>query len=647
MLTALLLLIVGVKRKNLVQFAGIFGSFFTFVLSIFISYRYICEYNIDDAFSNSLRFVEYYKGVNIFGLQYYVGVDGLSILMILLTTFITFIVLLTTVRDINTRNNEYISFILMIESLCILVFSAQNLLLFYVAFELILVPMYFVINIWGGDDRKYAAKKFFLYTFFFSLFMLVAIIYIGTFNIDENNRYFRSNYLNDLKILDLQKEQNTLEIEAQTNVEYRDLADSYYDDILMRQVDVKSKIGRLKSGRVKNMLWYDNNTMRCYTNNALNFDCIHEVMFKKTHKYHNYKVDALRSNISNNAKDCDTDCSNIDMQPWLLVWLGIFIGLAVKIPMFPIHTWLPSAHVQAPTGGSMMLAGILLKLGGYGFIRILLPFNSKIINYYPCVYNSYTSWLFNIIMLLSVIAMIYGSFVAFVQKDMKKMIAYSSVAHMGYVTAGIFSNTEYGVKGAIFQMISHGLISAGLFLCVGILYTRAKTKEIKYYGGYADVMPVFSVFFIILVFASIGLPGTSGFIGEFLSLYSIFYKSYILGCCASICIVMGAVYMLSLYKNVMFGNFTPPPINLLSNNNLKRMDLKMGLSKSSQTFILDSNLTDDATNAVGEDYIVNQKKIKINDVSCNETIALVLIVLAIISIGMYPNFVLMFLKNIF
>lgn len=388
------------------------------------------------------QFVERYKWIDSMGLEFHVGVDGLSVYFIFLSALLTLVCIIASLFSIKKYVKEYLICLLLLESFCIGAFSALNLLLFYVFFEIILIPMYIIIGVWGGENRVYASLKFFLYTFFGSVFLLLAIIYLynhyGTFEIWE------------------------LAERAWGGME----EDSPYP--------------------------------------ALEFGI---------GKY---------------------------------IWLAMFLAFAVKVPMVPFHTWLPDAHVQAPTAGSVMLAGILLKLGGYAFLRVLIP----ILPMESYEFGPYVVW-------LSGFAIIYASLVALAQKDMKKMIAYSSVAHMGYVTAGIFSFNIKGMTGAIFQMISHGVISAALFLVVGMLYERHHTKEISKYGGVAVSMPILATFFMIAMLGSIGLPGLSGFVGEFLCILGVFQGKEIVnpivGIMCALGVILGAVYMLKLYKLVMFG----------------------------------------------------------------------------------------------
>ncbi len=362
------------------------------------------------------------------GIRYHLGVDGISIFFVLLTTLLMPICILASWNSITERVKEYMIAFLALESLILGVFCSLDFLMFYFFFEAVLIPMFLLIGIWGGENRVYAAFKFFLYTLLGSVLMLIALLYIyyqtGTMNIAE----------------------------------------------LMVQVPKFSP----------------------------------------------------------------------QEQRWL--WIAFLASFAVKVPMWPVHTWLPDAHVQAPTAGSVILAGVLLKLGGYGFLRLSLPMLPDASVYFaPLIYG------------LSIVAIIYTSLVAFVQTDMKKLIAYSSIAHMGYVTLGIFAFNAQALQGALFQMLSHGIVSAALFLCVGVLYDRLHTKEIAKFGGLVERMPKYALMMMVFTLASVGLPGTSGFVGEFLVLLGVFQDSRLAATLATSGVILGAVYMLWLYRRVVFG----------------------------------------------------------------------------------------------
>ncbi|MDG1436237.1 MAG: NADH-quinone oxidoreductase subunit M [Rickettsiaceae bacterium] len=411
----------SLHKRVYAMYVAILAATLTLIATIYLLVSF-------DNQNANFQFVERYSWIKSIGLEFHVGVDGLSVYFVFLSALLTLICIIASLFTVKKNIKEFLLCFLLLESFCIGVFSSLNLLLFYGFFEVVLIPMYLIIGIWGGTNRIYAAVKFFIYTFFGSVFLLISLMYIysqtGTFNMVE----------------------------------------------LAQIMPVFS----------------------------------------------------------------------LEVQQYL--WLATFISFAVKIPMVPFHTWLPDAHVQAPTAGSVMLAGILLKLGGYALLRISLPMLPGASEYFT-----------NYVLYMSGFAVIYASLVALAQTDMKKMIAYSSVAHMGYVTAGIFSFSVIGIGGAVFQMISHGVVSAALFLIVGMLYERHHTKEIAKYGGVAASMPVLATFFMIAMLGSIGLPGLSGFVGEFFSILGVFEVNPIVGILCAFGIILGAVYMLKLYKNIMFG----------------------------------------------------------------------------------------------
>ena len=363
------------------------------------------------------------------GLAYHLGVDGISMFFILLSTLLTVLCIAASWISITDRVKEYMISFLVLETLMIGMFSALDLVLFYVFFEGVLIPMFLIIGVWGGPRRNYAAFKFFLYTLVGSVLMLLAIL--------------------------------TMIFESGT-------------------ADITTLLN------------------------------------------HDFPV---------------------SLQPWL--WLAFFASFAVKVPMWPVHTWLPDAHVEAPTAGSVILAGVLLKFGGYGFLRFSLPM-------FPIASADFTPFIFG----LSVIAIIYTSLVALAQEDMKKLIAYSSVAHMGFVTMGCFAANQQGIEGAIFQMLSHGVVSAALFLVVGIVYDRIHSREISAYGGLVHRMPFYAFIFMVFMLASVGLPGTSGFVGEFLILIGTFQVNTWVALLGATGVIIGAAYMLYLYRRVIFGELT-------------------------------------------------------------------------------------------
>lgn len=401
----------------------------TFLVSIFLIAQF-------DPSNTDFQFVEEREW--IFGLQYKMGVDGISVLFVMLTTF-TMPLVIAASWNVSHRVKEYMVAFLLLETLMLGVFMALDLVLFYLFFEAGLIPMFLIIGIWGGANRIYASFKFFLYTFLGSVLMLVAMI--GMF-VDSG----------------------TTDITA----------------LLQHQFGTET----------------------------LSVLGIHVVGGMQT-----------------------------------LMWIAFFASFAVKMPMWPVHTWLPDAHVQAPTAGSVVLAAILLKMGGYGFLRFSLPM-------FPVA----SDLLAPLVLWMSAIAIVYTSLVALAQEDMKKLIAYSSVAHMGYVTMGIFAANQQGIDGAIFQMISHGFISGALFLCVGVIYDRMHTREIDAYGGLVNKMPAYALIFMLFTMANVGLPGTSGFVGEFLTLVGIFQVNTWVAMIATSGVILSAAYALWLYRRVVLGD---------------------------------------------------------------------------------------------
>ncbi|MDJ1017133.1 MAG: NADH-quinone oxidoreductase subunit M [Paracoccaceae bacterium] len=401
----------------------------TFLASLFVLTGF-------DASNPDFQFVEEREW--ILGLTYKMGVDGISVLFVMLTTFLMPIVILAC-WDVTHRIKEYMIAFLVLETLMLGVFTALDLVLFYLFFEGGLIPMFLIIGIWGGKERIYASFKFFLYTFLGSVLMLVAMIAMYV-------------------------DAGTTDIPSLLNHTFA------HDTLSIAGVQI---IGGLQT----------------------------------------------------------------------LLWIAFFASFAVKMPMWPVHTWLPDAHVQAPTAGSVVLAAILLKMGGYGFLRFSLPM-------FPVA----SDLLADFVLWLSAIAIVYTSLVALMQEDMKKLIAYSSVAHMGFVTAGIFAANQQGVDGAIFQMISHGFISGALFLSVGVIYDRMHTREIDAYGGLVNRMPAYAAVFMLFTMANVGLPGTSGFVGEFLTLIGMFQANTWVAAVAATGVILSAAYALWLYRRVVMGD---------------------------------------------------------------------------------------------
>ena len=448
------------------KYVSLFTTIVNFLISIYL-------WILFDQSTSSFQFIEDREWINGF-INYKLGVDGISILFIILTTFITPLCIISVNNTIKVRLRDFLIAILIMESFMIGVFCALDLVVFYLFFEAGLIPMFLIIGIWGGPKRVYSAFKFFLYTLLGSVLMLVAIISI----------YWISGTTDVIKLYEL-------------------------------------------------------------------------------------GIDAKYQN---------------------LLWLAFFSSFAVKTPMWPVHTWLPDAHVEAPTAGSVLLAAILLKMAGYGFIRFslgLFPIASEIFT--PLIYT------------LSIIAIVFTSLIALMQEDMKKLIAYSSVAHMGFVTLGIFTIQQQGIEGSIIQMISHGLVSAALFLCVGVVYDRMHSRLISSYGGIVTIIPKYSILFMLFTVAALGLPGTSGFIGEFLILMGVFKDNFLVAVIASLGVILGAAYMLWLYKRVVFGKLT--------NTDLTKM---VDLNKS-EYFILTCLAIPTLFFGFYPDPLINTIEVSVND----------------------------------
>ncbi len=444
-----LLLFIGNKKENLIRYFGLAISILTFIISLIIYFNF-------DLNNPSFQFIHKFDWIENLHISYNVGIDGLSLLLVLLTTFLTPLTLISSWSNIQKKVKEFTFFMLMLEVGMLGVFVSLDLFLFYIFWEAMLIPMYFIIGIWGGDNRIYASVKFFLYTFFGSLLMLVAIIWLAVY--------------------------------------------------------ASTPLGHFSTNLVEL-----------------------------------YKIGPeVPRNIQN----------------WM--FLAFTFSFAIKVPLFPLHTWLPDAHVQAPTAGSVILAGVLLKMGTYGLLRFCLPlFPQASINFAP------------VISILAIIGIIYGALVAMVQKDMKKLVAYSSVAHLGFVVLGIFALTQESVQGAVIQMVNHGLSTGALFLLVGIIYERTHTREISEYGGIAKIVPIYVTFLMIASLSSIGLPGLNGFVGEFLILLGSF-KSAVLDSWwytvfAASGVIFAAVYLLWMYQRVVFGEVKNPKMNELTDMNKREM----------------------------------------------------------------------------
>ena len=431
----------GSSRAGVMRIAALAVSLTTFLLSIGL-------YTGFDAAAADMQFVERHAWIPALNIDYYLGIDGLSAPLILLTTFVTPLVVIAAWDGIRVRPAQYFAAFLMLEGLMIGVFSALDGILFYVFWEFMLVPMFLIIGVWGGERRIYATLKFFLYTFLGSVLMLVAFIYL-----------------------------------------YRQTGS--FD--LLGFADAPLALAAQK-----------------------------------------------------------------------LIFLAFLLAFAVKVPMWPVHTWLPDAHVEAPTGGSVILAAIMLKMGGYGFVRLSLP-----------IVPDGSAYFAGLMIGLSLIAVVYIGLVALMQKDMKKLIAYSSIAHMGFVTLGFFlpwyiggdSGAALGMSGGMVQMVSHGLISGAMFLCVGVLYERVHSRRIADYGGVANTMPAFAAFMVLFAMANAGLPGTSGFVGEFLVIVASFKANFWIAFLASSTLILGAAYTLWMVKRVVYGEIANDKVAALEDLN--------------------------------------------------------------------------------
>jgi NADH-quinone oxidoreductase subunit M len=446
---AIVLLFFKKENENALRWFGLIVSVLAFILSLII-------YSNFDLTKSGFQFIHQFKWIEKLNISYKVGIDGMALLLLLLTTFLTPLTLLSSWSGITKRVKEFTFFMLMLEAGMLGVFVSVDLFLFYIFWEAMLIPMYFIIGIWGGEQRIYASVKFFLYTMFGSLLMLVAIIWLAVYASAPLGHFTT------------------------------DLTELY-------------SVGP-----------------------------------------------TIRQNI----------------QDWMFV--AFAFSFAIKVPLFPLHTWLPDAHVQAPTAGSVILAGVLLKMGTYGLLRFCLPlFPQAAIRFAPYI------------SVLAVIGIIYGALVAMVQKDMKKLVAYSSVAHLGFVVLGIFAMTQEAVQGAVIQMVNHGLSTGALFLLVGVIYERTHTREISEYGGIAKIVPFYAFALLFASLSSIGLPGLNGFVGEFLILLGSF-KSPVLGnwwftIFAASGVIFAAVYLLWMYQRVAFGEVTNPKMSALKDMNIREM----------------------------------------------------------------------------
>ena len=439
-----MIILTFIRREN-VKFIRIFTLLVT-IVDFIISVVLFIKFDPDIA---GMQFVVKKEWIKSLGISYYLGVDGINILLVMLTTFFGPIVILSTRNAINKEVKKFMIFYLMLQTGILGVFLSLDLILFYIFWEAMLVPMYFIIGVWGGPRRVYAAVKFFLFTMFGGVLMFIGILVL----------YFKAG-LNSFDLVEI-----------------------------IREIDL-----------------------------PLNY------------------------------------------QMWLFLAFGI--AFAIKVPIFPFHTWLPDAHVEAPTAGSVILAAVLLKMGTYGFLRFCLP-----------LFPNASEQFFPFISVLALIGIIYGAMVSMVQPDLKKLVAYSSVSHLGFVMLGIFSFTQEGVQGSIIQMVNHGISTGALFLIVGMIYERRHTRLIKDFGGLASQIPVFSAFFMIVVLSSLGLPGTNGFVGEFLILLGTFLRNKVFAIFGAVGIILTAVYLLWMYQRVIFGKLKDEKNKLLKDLNLREVTI--------------------------------------------------------------------------
>ncbi|AEK59197.1 NADH-quinone oxidoreductase subunit M [Acidithiobacillus caldus] len=432
----ILVLALGDKRATLVRWVALLGSVVTFAITLEILAGF-------DTRTAAMQFVERIPWIPALNIDYHLGVDGISLWFVLLTSFLTILVVISSWTNVERRLAQFLGAFLIMDGLMIGVFCALDAILFYFFWEATLIPMFLIIGVWGGPRRVYATIKFFLYTFLGSVLMLVALLYL-----------------------------------------------------------------HFHSGGSFNLLTFQN--------------------------------------------------TPLGMVAQIWIFLAFFLAFAVKIPMWPVHTWLPDAHVEAPTAGSVILAAVMLKMGAYGFLRLSLPITPDA--------SHHLAWL---MVLLSLIAIVYIALVAIVQQDMKKLVAYSSIAHMGFVTLGFFVFDATAMEGGIIQMLSHGFISAAMFLCIGVLYDRMHTRDIHAYGGVANVMPIFASFMMLFAMGNVGLPGTSGFVGEFMVVLGTYQVQPWAAIVAATGLITGAGYTLWLFKRVIFGPVIHPQVAALQDLNLQ------------------------------------------------------------------------------